>query len=231
VTGRPAGLFYQRESSTPAMVLKPPRERIAELIGSLLGSAFAAAVMSAVMVLLQGFLADVDIRPEHFAWLLLVGMAGSWAVLIPSKLWEGIRGEPMLRRFVMMVLGMGIGLVAFGVSDLLMVRLPVGSVYPHSGYRLPSSFFALDGRPLMLAYVACFGTLFLLMRWWLQADPLRSTRLSLLTLLLSVCVAGLIALAWQFPQPWLPMAAATISVSVQLASPWRYPRKRKRQGY
>jgi hypothetical protein len=140
----------------------------------------------------------------------------------------------MLRRFILMVIGMGVGLAAFGLGDVLMVSLPVGSVFPHtSGYKLPPNFYStFDGHPLMMAYVACFGTLFLLMRWWLQADPLRSTRLSLWSVAVSVLVAGLAAQAWQFPQPWLPMAAATISVSVQLASPWCFPSKRKRQaGY
>ena len=219
--GRPVGVFHRRENSTPALVLKSPRERIAELIGSLLGSALAAVAMSAVMVLLQGFLADVDIRPEHFAWLLLVGMIGSWAVLVPSKLWEGIRGEPMLRRFVMMVIGMGVGLAAFGIADMLMVHLPAAKEFANqASYRLPASFYAVDGKPLMMAYVACFGTLFLLMRWWHQADPLRSTRLSLWSMAVSIFVAVVVAWVWLFPQPWLPMAAATISVSVQLASPW-----------
>jgi hypothetical protein len=176
---------------------------------------------------------DRDIRPEHFAWLLLVGLIGSWAILIPAKCWEGYQGEPALRRFLMMVIGMGVGLAAFGIADALLVHLPAAlwDGYPtkHSSFKLPSNFYALDGRPLMMAYVACFGTLFLVRRWWSQADPLRSKRLSLGKLFLSVVVAALVAMLWQFPQPWLPMAAATISVSVQLASPWCFPIKHKRK--
>ena len=33
-------------------------------------------------------------------------------------------------------------------------------------------------------------------------------------------VAYIIASACRFPQPWLPMVAACMSVSVQLSSPW-----------
>ena len=37
-----------------------------------------------------------------------------------------------------------------------------------------------------------------------------------------------IAAVWDFPQPWLPMIAGTMAVSVQLASPWIHPRNRPR---
>ena len=50
----------------------------------------------------------------------------------------------------------------------------------------------------------------------------------------NICVigagyVGLVAAAWKFPQPWLPMVAGAISVSVQLASPWVPPRERFRR--
>jgi hypothetical protein len=224
-------LFIHRENSTPALVLKSPRDRIAELIGSLLGSTFVAAIMSAVVLLLGSLLmsaGNMEIRIEQYVWVFLVGMIGSWAILIPSKYWEGMRGEPMLRRFVLMVIGMGVGLAAFGIGDMLMVSLPGIEFDPAFNHKLPANFYSLDGRPLMLAYIASFGTLFLLMRWWRQPDPLRETRLSLWSVAVSILAACLATVAWLFPHPWLPMAAATISVSVQLASPWNFPCKRKR---
>ena len=186
--------------------------------------------MAVVMLLLESYRAGAanTPQPEQFAWLFLTSLIGAWAVLIPSKLWEGARGDPMLRRFVMMVLGMAIGAAAFFAADLLLVNLPAVVGYPKTSvYQLPSSFYAFDGRPLLLAYVACFGTLFLVIRWWRQADPLRRTRLRLWTLFASVLAAGVVAWAWQFPQPWLPMIAGTISVAVQLASPWERPKRRR----
>ncbi len=215
-------LVVRPKTPALAMVLEPPRERLTELIGSLLVSALAVAVMSVVMVLIESYRADaVNVpRPEQFAWLLLVGGFGAWSVLITSKFWEGRRGEALLRRFLLMVIGLGVGLVAFGLSEMLMVSLPPAAGYPKPpAYRLPASFYAVDGRPLLMAYVACFGTLFLLIGWWRQTDPVRSTRLSLGKLILSVVAAAVVASLWQFPQPWLPMVAGTISVSVQLASP------------
>ena len=77
-----------------------------------------------------------------------------------------------------------------------------------------------DGRPMAMAYMAAFATLLAVLRWWLDADPMRSTRLSLWSLLVTVVFAHFIATAWQFPEPWLMMVAACMSVTVQLSSPW-----------
>ena len=73
---------------------------------------------------------------------------------------------------------------------------------------------------MAMAYMAAFATLLAVLRWWLDADPMRSTRLSLWSLLVTVVFAHVIATAWQFPEPWLMMVAACMSVSVQLSSPW-----------
>lgn len=216
------GLFRRHERPKQAMLLKPPRERLAELIGSLLGSTFVAAAMCVVVILIKSFGTSAAgiLRPEQFAWLFAVSLIGAWAVLILSKFWEGVRGDAMIRRFLLMVVGMAVGTLAFVMSQWLLVGLPPAAGYPEPWFNISPSFYRQDGFPLLLAYVACFGTLFLLVRWWLQTDPLRSTRLSLSKLIMSVLVAGVVAWAWQFPQPWLPMVACVISVSVQLSSPW-----------
>ena len=84
---------------------------------------------------------------------------------------------------------------------------------------LPPAFYQ-NGQPTALAYMAAFATLLAVLRWWLDADPLRGTRLSLWSLAVTVVFAHCIAKAWQFPEPWLMMVAACMSVSVQLSSPW-----------
>jgi len=207
-----------------ALVAKPPRQRLTELVGSMLGAAMVALAMCVVMVLLSSYQGTTT-RPEQAAWLALVSVLGSWAVLVPAKFWEGTPGEPMLRRFVMMVIGLAVGAAAFGMADSLLVSLPPGSEYPKPpDYQLPPSFFAGDGRPLVMAHMAAFGTLFLVLRWWRQADPLRSSRLSLWTLAVTGVVAAVVAGVWHFPQPWLLMVAGNISVAVQMAAPWENPK-------
>jgi hypothetical protein len=144
-----------------------------------------------------------------------------------------------------MIVGLGLGMAASCAAEALLVTLlpgtqvalrwpPLGQalgasmpapphlaqVALHAGDRLPRAFYATGGEPLTLAYVAALGTLFLLVRWWLQADPLRPVRLSLRSVLLSCIAAAIVAAGWRFPQPWLVMVAGIMSVSVQLSSPW-----------
>ncbi len=220
------------ETPAAAMVVKPARQRITELIGSLLGSALVAAVTCVVMMLIYSH-GRTALRPERVAWLLLTSTAGAWAILIPAKLWEGTRGEPSVRRFVMMVAGLAVGMLACVAADALLVDLPASSGLPFVPhlfhFNRDPALYAADGRPLMLAYAAAFATLFLLLRWWRQTDPLRRKQLSLGSLIVCAILASLVADLWQFPQPWLPMAAAAISISVQLASPWAYSGRRGRQ--
>jgi len=182
--------------------------------------------MCVVAVLLAAYNGRA-LAPEQVAWLVVMSVAGTWTVMVPAKFWEGTQGETALRRFTMMVLGLGLGLAAYAAAAFLMVSLPYASGFPQStDYQLPQSFYAPDGRPLAMAYLACFGTLMLLLRWWRQADPLRSSRLSLWSMFFTVVMAGIVAGLWQFPQPWLPMIAGAMSVSVQLSSPWIPQRER-----
>jgi hypothetical protein len=209
----------------------PGRDRTIELCGSLLTAALVAAAMCVVVLLLAAY-NEWAFAPQQVAWLMVVSIAGTWTVLIPAKLWEGRAGETALRRFVMMVLGLGLGLAAFGLASdgALMVSLPVSTEFPEGpDYQLPSNFYDVHGRPLAMAFVACFGTLMVLLRWWRQADPLRSSRLSLWSMFFTVVMAGIVASAWQFPQPWLPILAGVMSVSVQLSSPWIPEKERMAQ--
>ena len=94
----------------------------------------------------------------------------AWAVLITAKFWEGTPGEQVLRRFILMVVGLGLGLLAFVAAEAYWVRLVPFADMPikdfHLQYRLPANFYGDDGRPLATAFMAAFGTLFLVLRWW-----------------------------------------------------------------
>jgi hypothetical protein len=156
---------------------------------------------------------------------MLVSVAGTWAVMIPSKLWEGSRGDAWMRRFVMLAVGLGVGAFAAGIASLLNVHLPYGGDFPQPHNFVLPGFYA-DGSPLLMAFMACFGTLFLVVRWWRQADPFRRHRLSLWSMVFCSVMACLVAALWLFPPSWLMMVACAISVSVQLSSPWLHPRQR-----
>jgi hypothetical protein len=125
----------------------------------------------------------------------------------------------MLRRFILMIVGLGLGVAACVLADLLLVQLPTMRGLTTGSFHLPQSFY-LGGQPLLMAHMAAFGTLFALIRWWMQTDPLRRSRLSLWSMAVSCGVAAIVGALWHYPQPWLIMVAGTISASVQLASPW-----------
>jgi hypothetical protein len=74
--------------------------------------------------------------------------------------------------------------------------------------------------------MAYFAFLLMILRWWRQADPLRPARLSLWPVIVTAGWAWCLQIFWPFPQPWGVMIAGTMSVAVQLASPWHDTRRR-----
>jgi hypothetical protein len=206
-----------REQAAAALVVKGPRERLADLTGAMLMAAAIGAAMSVVVMLLRGESFD----KSQYAWLSMVSIGGAWAVLIPSKAWEGTHGDTVLRRVVMLILGLAVGGGAFvAASDMLMIDFP-DSRSPHSLLirDIGENFYDAKGHPLLYAYLAYFGALYFVVAWWRQADPLRYARLSVWTTAVCVFWAWMINYLWPFPQPWGLMVAAIVSISVQLASP------------
>ena len=158
--------------------------------------------------------------PEEVAWFALTGTLGAWGILGLSKLWEGTRGEPILRRFAMLVVGLGLGASSFGLDQLLMVRLPFQNSIRPAQWHIDWDFYnRLDGAPHLGAYLAYFGLMFFLVPWWRQADPLRPSRVRIGSIAWTLGVALLLNLFCPFPQPWGAIVATIISLSVQLASP------------
>jgi hypothetical protein len=208
------------QAPVPAIVKPPLAVRVTDLIGSLLVSAGVTAAMCVVMLVIAAY-RGVPLQIEQCAWLYLVSLAGAWCVLAAAKFWESARGERMLRHFILMTVGFAWGLLAFGVAEGFLVRLPEDHDFSNKAPAqwVPTAFYH-DGRPTAMAFVAVCATLLAVLRWWLDADPMRGTRLSLWSLLVTVVFANIIATAWQFPQPWLMMVAGCMSVTVQLFSPW-----------
>ena len=93
---------------------------------------------------------------------------------------------------------------------------------------IPRRIFASDGTPGLTPFLAYFATLFLVLRWWRQVDPLRKSRFSLWATLVVAFIAMLIP--WQIP--WGFLLAITISVAIQLSAPWMNTQERNtlRQG-
>ncbi len=216
-----------REGPPPAApVALSLRARLADLIGSMLLSAIVVLVVSLVAVLYRvSALSGSPVEVNQYAWLALSAIAGAWSIMIPAKIWEYRPADAALRRFVMLVLGLGVGFAAYGLYTWLLVQLPYDfhDQLAHGiiAARLRHGFYGPDGAPLVFAFLAYFGLLWLVPRWWRQAYLRRSTRLSIWSVVVTLFWAALVNCISPFPQPWGLMFAATVSIAVQLASPWQ----------
>lgn len=213
------------EKPVEALLVKTPREHMTELLGSMLLAAFVSAAVSVLLLVMEKFFGnDTTQFGPLFAWLSLTGTIGAWCVMIPSKFWEGTKGDTTLRRFVMLAAGLVIGLAAWALDEALLLELR----YSQQTTNIATGLDLHDatGQPMTLGYLAYFGVLFLMLRWWKQADPLRRHRLSLWGATFVTAVAAwLVGMALSFPMPWGVMAVTAISVAVQLSSPWLQRRR------
>lgn len=209
------------ESLRLALAKRTPRELTHDMVGSMLFSTVVAAVLTLVSLLLS----DKAVSPSidtaaRFAWLLATNLVGTWSLLALGRTWERSPGDEVRRRFVMLVVGLGVGFASWSVDQFLHVQLSPASRQNVDISVLQGLLDSQDRSPRMAAYLLFFGTQFLLLRWWKQADSLRPTRLSLWDA--GVCVLGAL-LVNQFVPFWSPyglMLAATMSLTVQLSAPW-----------
>ncbi len=201
-------------------------QRAGELTGSLLMSALVIGVLSLVMLMAAGFSFDGSINAwAFFTWFTLTAIVGAWTVLGASKFWEGEAGDPMVRRFLMLVLGLGLGAVSFLAWRLLFVEPQLDQLTqrPLAPEMLARNMHPADGGVQLAGFLVYFGGLLVALRWWRQADPLRSTRVSILAVGAAALWAWVLHLFWTFPQPLGMMLAAAIALGIQLAAPWMSP--------
>ncbi|HRX82525.1 MAG TPA: hypothetical protein P5307_25840, partial [Pirellulaceae bacterium] len=203
-------------------------ERVTELSGAMITSAVASLILCLVMTLFMRGEALADVFTwTLYAWLSLTCIVGAWMILAVAKFWEADEGEPLRRRFVMLVAGLLTGVVAFATSQFLGVHVTdelVVQTLP--AVAVPTNWTSVDGSLSLPAFLIYFGGIFGITKWWLQADPLRTSRISLWSTAGCVFWAWLIQIFWAFPQPWGFMFAACTSIAVQLAAPWVRPSER-----
>ncbi|NMC18876.1 MAG: hypothetical protein GYA33_00525, partial [Thermogutta sp.] len=207
---------------------RPLRERVTELFGSLLASSAVAAVAVLILALLRSFRQDIPSLPQA-AWLYFMTVAASWSILIAGKFWEDREGDTALRRFIMLVVGLLLGVLGFALMKFFLADLPFdprGAGTVSGNFRLPWSVpsgFYDGGEPMLPAMIAVFGTLFLILRWWRLCDPMRSQRVTIGSLIVAAFASAVVAAAWEFPLHWLVMPAVATSLTVQMAAPWFTP--------
>jgi hypothetical protein len=220
-----------RERANQELAAKPLRDKLSELLGSMLLAAVFAAVGACVVPL---FFTSQPLSEQMAAylWVAIVGTLGSWAILVPTKFAEGKLEDQIPMRITLLSLGAAVGLAAWFLSDALLMKSPnwgepidIGSgLVSHEmlGWREGS-----QSPVTLMSYVAYFAFLFLLPRWWRQAEYTRTSRLSLWCVIACVGAAWLLHVFWWFPQPTGMMVAGVMAVATQLASPWMPPSERR----
>jgi Na+-driven multidrug efflux pump len=210
-----------QDSARDLLRRRSPQEKFAELTGSFLMAAFTSIIATIVVMLLGASQLGGSIdSAAFFAWFAISSTLGSWLVLASGKALEGRAEEPMRRRFALLIMGLVIGAVSFGVQQLLMINLRDTMPFPQITGSANTAGAYANHLPLLPAYLAYFAGIFVVLRWWKQVDPLRSTRLSIWTTGVCVLWAGVLEMFWHFPQPWGLMLVASISIAAQLAAPW-----------
>lgn len=207
-------------------------------MGELTGSLALAAVLA-------GLFGTIWARVDGPGNLWQIGsgfyltVAACWAVLIPAKFWECRVGDSGLRRAIMMVLGIGLGVFALWLegwsydtwsAEAVSSTASAGGVVRQYGPATPepaASEMASQGREGIAAaagYLSYFGLALFSMRWWRMADRVRRSRFSLTPVLGAGFWALALLLVWPWPRyPHGAVALVLASVIVQLVSPWEPP--------
>jgi hypothetical protein len=211
-----------QEVAREQLARKSLGERLTELTGSMLMSALVVGVVSFLALIVTETPINDSVQTwTSFTWLSIVSLLGTWLLLIPAKLWEGSEGDQVRRRFVNLLLGLALGVIGYGLSGYLGVRLATQEwIDLPLAWRPPTGAFSAGGVPELPAYLAFFGGIFLLLRWWGQADPLRPGRFSLWATVVTLFVACVWQIFWPFPQPWSLSIPVTMSIALQLSSSW-----------
>jgi hypothetical protein len=195
--------------------------RLGELTGGWVAAAILCGLLSFALVAAADSLQPDVETMTLYTWLAISSTFGSWAVLAVGKFCEGLESDAVRRRVVMLALGLAAGAAAWGLEQSLL--LDIANVQ-HSVDA--SVGVSAATTPDLARFVVFFAALLATPAWWKQTDPLRRTRVNLISLIGCVLWSGIISVVWPFPQPWGFMLAGTISLASQLAAPWMTPAER-----
>lgn len=206
---------------SPATVRQiPAGQRVTDVTTSLTISLAAASLVTTAVHLATDLLPNA----ADVAFFGTVTLLAAWALIVPAKIWEGRTGDSIVRRLILAGLGLGVGAVAavlqqfLMLNDSLLLHVDGDGIFNHGTI---GRIHMLDGGlPTIAGFMMFFGLLFLIRRWWWQADSFRKARFrissSLVTLFLGVVLSAILPFSEQLGAIW----ALAISAVVQLSSGW-----------
>ncbi len=246
-TPPPLPVSHPRTEEIPTVIPVTPgmlfQERLADLTGILLWSIVASAAFAAGWALVFGAIDNyAKLVPIFFLTLV-----SSWCVLIPTKLWPPIsRNDSWPRRLIHLTLGLGIGLFALWLEgyDIPMPWNAVARMEalqpwqppldPPTGMRVFNTLYRSNNTsmPILTCYIAYFGLMFLVLRWWKVAQLYRGTRFSIKAMFAVMFWAFLLLfLLPGLHQREIGFVSLTLAAVVcQVVAPWkeRVPVRKKK---
>ena len=211
-----SAMFY-----SPATVRQIPGGQRATDITTSLSVALAAAALVTTAVHLA---TDMLPKPADVAFFGTVTLIAAWALIVPAKMWEGRKGDTILRRLIQGSLGLGVGAVAGVLQQFLMLsETPLLHTDGHGAFTdgtIGRIHMLQNGLPTMAGFMMFFGLLFLIRRWWWQADSFRKSRFRISTSLVTLFLGVVLSAILPFPEQLGAIWALAISAVVQLSSGW-----------
>jgi hypothetical protein len=189
----------------------------------------AAAALPAVLVVTTSLFFLTDVIPEvsQAVFFGLTTLICVWVLLIPAKLWEGVAGEGLLRRSLQFAAGVLVGLLLWWLQDFLL--LDNTDIFQTDGDGIvarrlePTVPLLIDRVPTAAGFMAFFGVLFGVRRWWHQADRWRSSRLRISSAMVSMLAGAAVAWLLPFPVALGSTLALSVSMVLQLSAGWLPP--------
>jgi hypothetical protein len=228
-----------------ALPVVSPRQQVAELCGSLALAPVVAAFFSTLWMSVSSLTAKGNIPGNvpasavdtEIGFCFFLTVAICWAVLVPAKLWSGRKGDSGLRRGVMTVMGVLVGLAALWMGGWIlapqqepaaiqlarMVHDPGGNGPAEVNLDPTRATLFQNSEDIYTAarYLTYFGLIFFAVRWWKMADRHRSQRFSFAPILVVGFWALALLLVGLGPQPQGAVALVLAAAIVQLVSPWQ----------
>jgi hypothetical protein len=223
-----------RDAARRELAAKPLREKVSELMGSMMLAALVSAVAACIGPMLLGSQPPSDRWAMHL-WLMTIGTLGSWAILVPGKFAEARLEDQVPIRITLLAFGALVGIFGWFVGDTLFLKSPGWEepldanwgLVSHEMLRWTTARPGEGFAPTLAMYMSFFAFLFLVPRWWRQAEYTREKRISFWWVAVCVFWAWVVHLFWWFPQPTGMMVAGVIATATQLASPWMPPSRRR----
>jgi hypothetical protein len=199
----------RRTVSPPPSPPEPPvlpstRVRIAELAGSMLWAAPMVALLTFPAA--AALAINVEGDPQQVAYVYGLALLGTWASLIPNKIFENRSFDTFTRRLIALVAGLVVGGIAIVLGKLLQVGLPLQHDFLSNPQDLEPLYFGA-------MYAASAG-------WYGVSARDRKKRFRLWPIGLTALLGAPLIFLWPYQRQDGIAVAALIATTVQVVSPW-----------